>query len=593
MRGLLNGRLVDEAGQRSLKKFVVQTKFALLPSKLSELVYMASFAVIFGALLFGPGCWAQVSPRITIAGSAVDSATGHPIAEAAVSVTEVIVKSGIVQHPDANSVPAATVRTGIDGTFQIAVSRSGRYRVGIRMNDYVDFSRVVEMRADDTSVSVDARLQRHSILIGRVFDGQLRKPVAGMEVTPFRVVHDRGRRALQYAPPATTDVRGNFRLSGLRPGSYLLEVHPPVRAAIRILSDGEVLENNEPRKKMYRRFFYPEGGLTSAPLVTLLPGAELNLGDVPATAEQLFQIHAKLLPGTCSGSDTVNIALFEDIGTMKRSGPGATKLACDSRFVVTNVAPGTYRLRAWVPGRTPKDRPSAFSEIIVRESDMDVDLALETPMTVHGRLQFHNGSSASPRDLPNDLLQSLRFSIQVTGGPNLSDEFSPTSPSAHGAFIVPVPPAPEFKITVAGVHPPRYVKQILYNGSPLAEAIFRPNRQAIAQNLAIVLDDDSAIIRGTTEYATGRAIADASVVLLPWPLRHEDGFPVFRLTAADTSGRFEFQGMAPGKYRVLSFPPWEQEEIQMPNVLATRAQDAMELDVKPYESKTALVRSSR
>jgi len=79
---------------------------------------------------------------------------------------------------------------------------------------------------------MEIRLQRHGVLAGRVADAESREPVPGIPVGAWKVAFFRGRRALLPIGGAATDSKGHFRMTGLAPGEYLLEIGPERAEAI-------------------------------------------------------------------------------------------------------------------------------------------------------------------------------------------------------------------------------------------------------------------------------------------------------------------------------------------------------------------------
>jgi len=292
----------------------------------------------------------------------------------------------------------------------------------------------------------------------------------------------------------------------------------------------------------------------------------------------------------CPEGQRLNLSLAERDGAMLRT-IGSATTTCPKRLSAIHLRPGSYRLSAWIPGAPAAERLSASAEVEIHRDDVGVALDLRRPIRIGGTIGFAADGVKATAGEKTDF-SGLRVSLSRVDGLPFADERDAAAPSQDGAFIVFAPVTRQVAVKVAGLKPPLYVKEILYNGSARSGERFEPNGQAIDHSLAIVLADDAATLDGSALDAAGKPLADATVAAVRWPLQMEDDFPVSLVATTDSSGRFSFTGVKPGTYRVLAVSP-SDETIDRPGMLAALARDAREIQLEPRQSKSIVLEARR
>ena len=124
-----------------------------------------------------------------------------------------------------------TTSTSVDGRYEIGDLPAGRYTIrvtraaatwrsstasGVRSNRASRCSSPTSRR----STASTSRCRAPSVISGQIID-ELGEPVADVQVFAMRSAYYQGRRRMVPAgPPARTDDAGEYRLTGLSPGSY-------------------------------------------------------------------------------------------------------------------------------------------------------------------------------------------------------------------------------------------------------------------------------------------------------------------------------------------------------------------------------------
>lgn len=151
----------------------------------------------------------------TLHGRAVDRVTQQLVADAEITLV------------DAQGEAAATVRSGVDGTFRVSAAVAGDYRVAARKAGYQTMLSSVVQLAEGQLLQVEARLTpqqgeqaalaegtRRGIS-GRVVEIGTRRPIPRATVA---LLNDRG----QHVDRVTADAEGSFHVSVPSPDRYQL-----------------------------------------------------------------------------------------------------------------------------------------------------------------------------------------------------------------------------------------------------------------------------------------------------------------------------------------------------------------------------------
>src|SRR5262249_9088852 len=127
-----------------------------------------------------------------------------------------------------------TTSTGLDGRYEITDLPAGRYIVRVARNGYLGFQygqrrpleqgKPLQVANKQVVDNIDFSLPRTSVIRGQITD-ELADPVAGVPVFAMRMAYFQGRRRLVPmggGPTTQTDDAGEYRISGLAPGTYFV-----------------------------------------------------------------------------------------------------------------------------------------------------------------------------------------------------------------------------------------------------------------------------------------------------------------------------------------------------------------------------------
>lgn len=483
-----------------------------------------------------------------VRGTVIDSTTRQPIANARVQMNG-----------------GQDALTSVNGTYDISVALPGSYDLKVEAQGYLPETKAYSfvLRGSTDTADVDMEMYRPGVITGRLIDAETKQPITTVKVSARRLTYRLGQIVMAGVPSAyidpmtrlpidipqagKIDETGVFRIEQLRPGSYSLLLPPEVP---------EQINNSSPRTPPpaaaatgYRRQSWPDRGDQSG--LHVRPGDTLELGDISIAREPLFKISG-VLTG-CPATDDLSRGLLLNIGTM--AGGPVTPVACGEPFTAENLSPGQYSFDVNIEGIGPV-RAGAVNIV---NRDVQFNPVFTIPQAI-------TGSVIVPENFP----KGTRWAISAAS--------ASVAPDGTFKFTLPRGEPVEIKLEPPPLAP-YYVSEILYNGSPLRDGWFELNPYSGAQELKLRIAADGAHLGGTVRRSG--ELADSSVILVAWPVRLKNGFPVHYFTDAPY-GEFSFPVVPPGNYRAIAVESraWETE-LQKPGVLSGLASSGTQVDLTP------------
>jgi len=271
-----------------------------------------------------------------IVGQVIDAATGRGVPGAVVMVSGGStggsnIRSGGVPpafgSSDHDAGPRQVRATG-DGQFVVRGLGPGRYSVTAHKGGYVDGAygrripegdaRALVLAEGERTGNVDITLWKHAAIAGTVTD-EAGEPVVGIEVRAVRRAFFGGRRQFVEAGADRTDDRGEYRVSRLVPGNYVLTiVSTQVAVPLAILEAlREALASQSPTRTAAMRSVSEAGSSTSLPgspsavqdgdmVRTVGPG---HVPPPPGADGTIFVYPSMFLPAAGPSSDASLIAV--------------------------------------------------------------------------------------------------------------------------------------------------------------------------------------------------------------------------------------------------------------------------------------------
>ena len=482
-----------------------------------------------------PAATASLSGRVV-------SANGTPVAGALVRAYRPFVAGRAVE-------------TDERGRYVIDRLTPGEYTVEARKYGFVNrqygqagtaaTGRSVSLRDGQTANAIDITLTRGSAIAGTIVD-EFGEPVQGVEVSALQIQMIAGRRrALRVSSLGSyrTDDRGQYRLSFLAPGTYVVQAR--VRDAV---SGGSG----------YVPLYFPGAlNVDQATPMQVEIGATASAVDFTLTLSGTHKIAGTLfdVAGKPTGRAQVLLAVSERSGATQLE-PTTASAGEDGTFVFPNVPPGDYVLQA-IGGLTERDSSGVFRVTsrsfassfvtVTAEDPPPVQLRLSAGATLRGRISYEGLAEAPAR-----AASLLAFPADFDRGPMI------------GAGPVGFTLNPDNSFQYTGVFGPTlirveprqsdwYVKSVMFNGQDLADTPFDFGLDGTFSDIEVVVATTGATVMGRVTDDRAAPVADYGVhVFSTFRDRWFTGSRWVKTARPTQDGSFRVDGLPPGDYWVAA-----------------------------------------
>ena len=549
----------------------------------AELSLMSAHRIILTAILALTTTLQTPQPPVkpslaTVRGIVVDAASNMPIYAAVVELTGV--KGGqVLSYSDV---------TGKDGKFEIpdvqpasgyelVASDPGNYRTGaFGQHTPNDVWTPITLTAGQSLNDVRIVLTPISSIGGKVTDAS-GKGVGRAQIYALRATYSGGRRILQLARQAQTADNGDYFMGGLESGQYYVRTNPSNSADYRQLFESPAGWDLLPNRKDgepegYPTYYFPGTmDLAAAKPVDLLNGGRARDINIRVAKIRTHRVTGTVLSETREGYPPQPAAKSRVL-LLPRSAGSESNLTRwvnsneDGQFDFHGVFPGSYYLVAISSGSPAQ--LTARKAVEIRDSDLlNQSITTARGLEISGSIRFQDWQLGQPPDYS-------QLAINL-----VADMTAPIDRSFRGYRFAPVAitvvPAPNGQFTLRDITPWDY--RIVVSLNPrLATDARLPLDLKAAYMSSVRLGNADVLENGLhidgkpdgtlqVEVATnsgsifGRVLDDnhetavpAKMVIAPEnPLRRR--FDLFFQVPVSSTGRFNLDGIPPGKYKLFAW----------------------------------------
>jgi hypothetical protein len=321
-------------------------------------------------------CVISVFAQTAVEGTVVNSVTGEPVKRARVILT-------LIGRP---SVPYATT-SDASGHFLIDQVDAGTYSLMASRNGYPEQSKhssVLTLEKGQALKNIVFRLAPQGIISGRVLDAE-GDPLPDATVFCKSFDYELGKRQLDAISSTTTNDLGEFRLTDLTPGKYVISANRYPEPLGQVFQERPVA-TARPVEEGYITTYYPNTANPSgAASIEVSAGAQIGGINITLMRVKPVRIEGQVSGGVSTRARPITVTLYQH--GEKQYPWDSEEVTVDSQgvFQIQNILPGQYVLRARYT--VNENRLAARVSIQVRDSNIDgIELALLPTTELQGRL---------------------------------------------------------------------------------------------------------------------------------------------------------------------------------------------------------------
>lgn len=467
-----------------------------------------------------------------IRGVVLDRSTGRPLARSLVNLRPVDGVGGKPQSVRANRFGQFTFSVSA-GMYLLRATRNGFAPFQYGQRDWKSAGKPMSVEQDG-SLYLDIRLRRYAAISGTVLDEN------EIGIADQKVVAYPATQPLRIASAATTDERGIYRIHGLEPGTYY------VRTAAKQLEDGSGLLPTFHKETM---------AVDQSVTVDVDLDQQADDIDIRPLPGKLFRVYGKVL---ASPPAPVTISLISDVGRVQTKTAGA--------FAFEQVAPGNYQLIADGDDTLGRGKLSTYQEIVV-----DRDLELSVHVTSWRETEFHmqdeKGNSVDPA---NAKITARRKDLDGGGRPEvlkLANDRAALGPGRWEMSVV--PPPGYYPVQLTGSYAGPESQSTRADGW---NEVYLRGSDAIA----IKFSSRPASIHGVLSGPGHEPSPGAPVYLEAFDKSTRKRLAELRTIRTDLRGRYRFDGLAPGLYRILGTFEYENPDSETLEAAGGRSMELSE-----------------
>jgi protocatechuate 3,4-dioxygenase beta subunit len=451
-------------------------------------------------------------------------------------------------------------------------TRSGYLQIRYGQRRPLEPAKPLEVLAGQTIERVDFTLPRTGLITGHVTD-EIGDPAAGVTVFAMRTEYWQGRRRLVTSgPPARTDDSGQYRVTGLSPGTYILRTLSRETWTVTRAGQKEVMS-------FATTYFPGTSDLTQARPVTVGIAQQASGVDF-----SLVPVRTVTVSGTVfdsHGRPISNVGLVQQVG-----GPnggivgmaGNAVTAADGTFVIRNVAPGEYTLKA-----AGSDEVATLPIVIGGADVENVSLVTSAGWSASGTVTTERGTP------PAITRERVRISVNPTADPTsmgmqgeprprqvLNDDWTFSATAIVGAA--------RFRATL----PEGWaVKSILHNGRDVTDAAIEMKSGEELTGVQVIVTDRVTTVVGQLVDDKAVPIADGTVIVFAGEAeKWSDGSRYVRAVRPDHQGQYQIKGLPAGDYLAVALDYVQDGMWNDPEYLTSIRGYAQKLSLNEGDSRT-------
>lgn len=520
---------------------------------------MSIALLLFAAFLAPPEAPA---PLAAIEGRVVHASTGAPLRKVTISLHKVATTENIGYGTMTDAEGRFAMRDLEAGGYILMASRNGFVRQQYGAKRPGRTGAILTLTPGQKMTELLIRMAPHAVITGRVVDTD-NEPVGGAQVQLMQPQYLRGKRELQSTGFNSTNDLGEYRIYGVGPGRYYINVSYRGEQNFGTADRSAAAAPQEGFLPVY----YP--GVPDVAAATPLdvpPGGELRGINVTLRQVKAVRIRGKVT-GLPPGQYAMAMLTPNTPASRSFVSPQMNMVSQkDGSFEIKGVTPGSYYLTSMAMSNQ-KDRLTARALLEVGSEDVEgANLTLSSGTDIKGIVKVEDG------ELDPSTLHVSAASAQVN---MMGSGFANAAPKPDGTFTWEGMSAENVYIQVSGLKPGAYLKSIRVADREVTDPV---DLGAAPGGLELLVSLNGATVQGAVKGSGPKPPAGASVVLVP-DAEHANLDSWYHSAATDQDGRYKLESVRPGKYTLYAFEDLEPGSFMEPGFLKPFSKYALPVDL--------------
>ena len=460
-------------------------------------------------------------------GIVVNAISGEPVPRARVSLLTTANQSTVL----ADSGGRFRMEHISCGVIQFFARRTGFLENTAGLGGPITLRKSVTLEPGGAAHDVRIALTPQAVITGTVTDDQ-GDPMLGAQVAVFSSRVLQGRRTFQQTGQGGSNDLGEYRISGLAPGKYVVCAHLNQGMGPLDLTNGATTGD---------KCFPGPLEVGSTTTFELAAGRDVRIN---LALPLIPSVHVRGVVTGLPKARGVALSLTRR-GAVGNASNRSAPVRPDGHFDIPGVTPGPYLLATdyWEDNR----RYTARIPLEVGGGDVDgLTVPLSEGFSLQGVVRVESKDGVPPPR--NQFGVSLRSSEPVAGGGRMVW-------GADGTSFTLADMTPGVYRLEAYTSGNFFIKRAMLNGRDISRedtSITQPSG-----TVELVISDEGGSVEGQTEDRDGKPAEG-------WAMIFEDG-KAPRNARADAAGHFRFAFIAPGKYTIYAWDDVSQVEYANPD----------------------------
>ncbi len=464
-----------------------------------------------------------------------------------------IPRAGVLLRDAQNVNKTVWVRADDTGRFLVKNVDAGTYRVTADRQGFFAENRknatqtFITVSGNDHVKNVLVRLLPFAVVSGRVVD-EKNDPIQHVDARLYGWDFIRGRRVLSSKGVAVTDDRGEYRIAGVRPGSYfLLASFDFKKEWLRTM--GDVAKNTRPDIAYLPEFFPGTTDFRDAQQITLKAGDEV-LENFSFTSHPAVSIHGRVVNGVTGQPMAKATVTASWAGIPIGIDQISAQTVEDGTFDMWGLAPGSYVLQtAFKDG---DENYSGLHQVEVGGSGVaNTEVAGMPDYEMHGSVRIAASQPAPIKYVSVEFMTVGDGPFNIfrvgAGGPNFQ---------LQGRLHLET----HYRVNAVNLPDEYYLKSVTVAGREV------PKNDVVVtarySQIEMVISPDGGHVEGTVLDFKNQPVHGSYVMLAP-DVAEIDPDQVLQ-SRSDTNGKFVLRGVPPGSYKLLAF-----EDVNVDDLMAS------------------------